>query len=368
MVKSGAVQAENGACQQAWRRRMRGMTMPVDQIAAMLRGLSPAYAPTPLLDLPALARRLGVAQVLAKDEGERMLGSFKSLGGTYAGLRALSRAAGLPVEALLDPARRPAAPLPPLVCASDGNHGLAVAMAARLAGAGARVFLHGSVPPARERRIAEQGAEVVRIAGTYDDAVDAAAMLARQGGGILVADTAEYPADPVVADVMAGYGVIAAEVRAQVEAAGHRRPTHLSVQAGVGGLAAAMAEGLAGWMAPPARVLVAEPEGVACVGAALAAGHPLRLSGSLDTVAEMLSCGEVSAPALAILRRHGALGITASEAGLAEAPAVLRDCGGPASTPSGTTGLAALLAGPALPPDSRVLLIISEAALPEAAA
>jgi diaminopropionate ammonia-lyase len=342
---------------------MRGMTMPTEQIAAMLRSLSPAYAPTPLLDLPALARRLGVAQVLAKDESQRMLGSFKSLGGTYAGLRALSRAAGVPVKALLDPARRPATPLPALICASDGNHGLAVAAAARRAGGSARVYLHAGVPEARERRIADQGAEIIRINGTYDDSVDAAAAAARQGAGILVADTAEDPADPVVGDVMAGYGVMAAEIRAQVEAAGHRRPSHLSVQAGVGGLAAALAEGLAGWMAPPARVLVAEPEGVACVGAALAAGRVLRLSGSLDTAAEMLSAGEVSAPALAILRRHGAEGITVSEAGLAEAPAVLRDCGGPDTTPSGATGLAALLAGPALPPDSRVLLIISEAAV-----
>ncbi|RKK01389.1 PLP-dependent lyase/thiolase, partial [Pseudoroseomonas wenyumeiae] len=56
-------------------------------------------------------------------------------------------------------------------------------------------------------------------------------------------------------------------------------------------------------------------------------------------------------------------GITVPEAGLAEAPAVLRDCGGPETTPSGATGLAALLAGPALPPESRVLLIISEAAV-----
>ncbi|WP_247566219.1 hypothetical protein [Bradyrhizobium sp. 151] len=63
---------------------------PVNAIAAELGRLDPAYAPTPLLNLPALAERLGVAQVLAKDEGRRMLGSFKSLGGTYAGLRACS--------------------------------------------------------------------------------------------------------------------------------------------------------------------------------------------------------------------------------------------------------------------------------------
>ncbi|MFO1071892.1 MAG: pyridoxal-phosphate dependent enzyme [Geminicoccaceae bacterium] len=105
-----------------------------DEIAANLLRLSPAYAPTPLHDLPALARRLGIAGLLAKDEGCRALGSFKSLGGTYAGLRALMRATGTDLACLLDPARRPAR-LPALHCASAGNHGLAVAAAARCAGA-----------------------------------------------------------------------------------------------------------------------------------------------------------------------------------------------------------------------------------------
>ncbi|MEO3475312.1 pyridoxal-phosphate dependent enzyme [Roseomonas sp. CAU 1739] len=144
-------------------------------VAAALSRLSPDYAATPLLDLPRLATRLGVAQVLAKDEGRRMLGSFKSLGGTYAGLRALARAARTDFAGLV--ASRPAGQ-PALVCASDGNHGLAVAAAARLAGAGARVYLHDGVPLARAQRIQAQGAEIVRVAGTYDDAVDAAAAAA----------------------------------------------------------------------------------------------------------------------------------------------------------------------------------------------
>src|ERR1700730_2994728 len=96
----------------------------VDAIAADLVRLSPAYAPTPLLDLGALAARLGVAQVLAKDEGRRTLGSFKSLGGTYAGLRALARTRGTDSAGLLSDRPRD---LPSLICASDGNHGLAVA-------------------------------------------------------------------------------------------------------------------------------------------------------------------------------------------------------------------------------------------------
>ena len=311
-------------------------------LAAELLRLSPAYAPTPLLDLPRLAARCGVAQVLAKDEGRRMLGSFKSLGGTYAGLRALARAAATDIAGLLDPVVRPDA-LPALICASDGNHGLAVAAAARFAGAPARVYLHAGVPVARARRIAAQGAEIVRVAGTYDDAVTAAAEMARAGGGILVADTTADPFDPVVGDVLAGYGVMAAEIRRQVEAAGRERPTHLFVQAGVGGLAAALADDLAAWMAPPAAVIVVEPARAACVAAALAENRPVRVPGELETAAEMLSCGEASAPAVAVLRRHGAQAVTVSEATLAGATRRLRERGGPATTPSGAAGLAGLM-------------------------
>lgn len=216
---------------------------PDSEAPGMLLRLCPVHTPTPLLDLPRLAAALGVASVLAKDEGQRPLGSFKALGGVYAGLRALSRASGLTVAALLDPAR-PRAALPALVCASDGNHGLAVAAAARLAGASARVFLPAIVPDARVARIAAKGAQVVRVPGTYDDAVRAAVAVARDGGALLVADTSDDPHDPVVADVMAGYGVIAKETVSQLGSAKHGAPTHLFVQAGVGGLAAAMADGL----------------------------------------------------------------------------------------------------------------------------
>ncbi|MBE9603428.1 pyridoxal-phosphate dependent enzyme [Acetobacteraceae bacterium H6797] len=344
------------------------MTTPLQEspaaIAATLLPLSPDYAPTPLLDLPRLAARLGVAQVLAKDEGRRMGRSFKSLGGTYAGLRALSRWAGMEIPALI--AERPAG-LPPLICASDGNHGLAVAAAARFAGGPARVYLHHRVPESRAQRIAALGAEIVWITGTYDDTVDAAAMAARRGEGLLIADTALEPEDPVVNDVMAGYGVIAHEARAQAEAAGHPAPTHLVIHSGVGGLAAAMAAGVADWLAAPAAIIVADPAEAPSVDAALKEGRPVRVQGALETAAEMLACGEASGPALAVLMAHGAKAVLVPEAAFEAAPQALLDAGGPASTPSGTAGLAGALhlaAQGALPPEARLLLVISEAALP----
>ena len=337
-------------------------------IASLLSRLSPEYAATPLLDLPLLAARLGVAQVLAKDEGRRMLGSFKSLGGTYAGLRALARAANTDIAELV--AAGPAG-LPTLICASDGNHGLAVAAAARFAGTRARVYLHGGVPPTRAQRIVELGADIVRIDGTYDDAVDAAAAASRAGAGILIADTTNDPGDPAVRDVMAGYGVIAEEIRQQVEAAGYARPTHLFVQAGVGGLAAAMAEGLAGWLAAPGAMMVAEPANAPAVAAGLAAGRAVRVAGDLETTAEMLSCGEASAPALVVLLHHDVGVVSVSEQVLDEAPALLRAAGGPHTTPSGSAGLAGVMAAqaassePAL--EARILIIVTERDIGDAA-
>jgi diaminopropionate ammonia-lyase len=326
-----------------------------------------AFAETPLLDLPRLAARLGVAKVLAKDESRRMLGNFKSLGGTYAALRALARAMGTGKIERPDPTCAPGV-LPTLICASDGNHGLAVAAAARLAGTASHVFLHSGVSAGRARRIVAQGAAITWVQGCYDDAVETAAVAARAGAGILVADTAADVTDPVIEDVMTGYSVIAMEIRRQVKTAGHRRPTHIFVQAGVGGLAATMIT-LKPWMAGPAEFIVAEPERAACVAAGMAEGRPVRISLERATSAAMLACGQASAPALKLLRRHAARSMTVQEATLIEAPSLLREHGGPATTPSGAAGLAGLVDAVGnvqaasdlnLVATSRVLILITE--------
>lgn len=333
----------------------------------------PGYAPTPLVELSDLAAACKVAQVWVKDESRRPLGSFKSLGGMYAGLRALAVACQVPSIATLLAERTSQREVPTLICASDGNHGLAVAAAAELAGSTARVYLHADVPAARAARIAARGAEIVTVDGTYDDAVDAAAQAAVRGEGLLIADTSADPQDPVVQDVMAGYGLMAAEIIEQLTP-GAEWPTHVFVQAGVGGLAAALAAGLHAHMAPPAKVVVVEPEQAACVCAALAQGQITRMAGELHTAAEMLSCGEASAPAVAILRKHEAVGIAVSEQRLWAAVEKLAQHHGPATTPSGATGMAGLLQASEDPslaqqleltPASRVLLIVTEGPVPK---
>ncbi|PSJ37310.1 pyridoxal-phosphate dependent enzyme [Allosphingosinicella deserti] len=322
---------------------------------------------TPLVPAPSLARRCGIAAVHIKDESKRPFGNFKMLGGLGAGLKALARHAGLSVDELLAPHH---VGLPPLLCASDGNHGLAVAAAAHAAGGKALIFLPAQVDEARAGRIAAMGGDIRRVAGTYDDAVDEARMLAGTGGGLLVADTSDQLKDPVVGDVMAGYGRVAEEILNQN--AGHPRFTHAFIQAGVGGLAAAMAQGLAPMIGEAPQMIVVEPERAACVAHALRTGFAERIAGTLDTKAEMLSCGIASASAVEILRRHRATAVTVSEAGLAAAVSILVSEAALPTTPSGAAGLTGLLRVAGTPwlrtairlgPGSRVLLVVTEGAV-----
>jgi len=334
--------------------------------------LFPDYRPTDLVELPRLAATAGVGRVFAKLESQRPFGNFKVLGGMIAGLRALARASGAASLRELLATSAHATALPRLICASDGNHGLSVALAAQRAGAAARIYLPASVGPVRVQRIADRGAQIVMVDGSYDDAVDAAAAAATAGDGLLIADTDPDPGNQIVADVMAGYRLITDELGVQLGELGVR-PSHAFVQAGVGGLAAAVADGLAPHMGGPARLVVVEPAAAACVARALEVGQPTLIESDLHTVAEMLACGLASAAALPALRRAGATAVAVDESGLVEAVYLLREAGGPESTPSGAAGLAGLLrvagdpalaAAHGLGSDSDVLVMVTEAALP----
>ena len=122
---------------------------------------------------------------------------------------------------------------------------------------------------------------------------------------------------------------------------------------------------LGSWLAAPGSLVVVEPETAPAVAAALAEGRPVRVGGDLETTAEMLSCGVASAPALEVLRRGGARSLTVSEDALEGARMVLRDCGGPRTTTSGSASLAGALAeaGHRLDSASRVLILVTEADL-----
>src|SRR5919199_5038358 len=141
----------------------------------------PGYEETPLVDAPGLADALGVGKVLVKDESSRLgLPAFKILGASWAVYRALEER--LPEGAFgdwetLEGLRERLGPLRPLnlVAATDGNHGRAVARVARILGLSARIFVPEDMASARREAIAGEGAEVVVVRGTYDEAVERSA-------------------------------------------------------------------------------------------------------------------------------------------------------------------------------------------------
>ena len=141
----------------------------------------PGYASTPLVDLPGLARALGVGALRWKDEGGRFgLGSFKALGGAYAVARHLARTlAGRGIAATdTDLTAGRHADLTrdiTVTCATDGNHGRSVAWGAQRFHCRAVIYIHETVSEGRAATIARFGADVRRVPGTYDDAVRRAA-------------------------------------------------------------------------------------------------------------------------------------------------------------------------------------------------
>ncbi len=279
---------------------------PIQSLVALERARAeiagwPGYAPTPLRDLPGLAAEHGLAAIRYKDEGGRFgLGSFKALGGAYAVMRLLQKQSGLSSAELLSGRCRENLAGITVTCATDGNHGRSVAWGAQLFGCACVIYVHATVSQGRCDAIAAYGAQVSRCAGNYDDSVRQAQRDAEANGWFVVSDTSYAGYRDVPRDVMQGYGVMIAEAFEQMQSAEY--PTHVFVQGGVGGLAAAMLAYLwerFGDLRPV--FVVVEPEQAACLYESARAGHPVAVGGDLDTVMAGLACGEVSELAWEIL-------------------------------------------------------------------
>jgi diaminopropionate ammonia-lyase len=283
----------------------------------------PGYAPTRVHELPELAAQCGVGRVLVKAEVERMgLPSFKVLGASWATYRLLCQELGVEPgwstpDDLADVVARQLGPLR-LVTATDGNHGRAVAFMARLLRLAATVLVPEGTVPARIEAIAGEGAEVLVVAGTYDDAV-AASVAFTQGddsvrreavavvGGVDVeapggaaerrlglSDTAWSVYEEVPRWVIQGYATIFAELDEQLGDLGLGPPDAVVVPLGVGALGAAAAMARKG----PGILVGVEPTSAACVAAAVEAGHVVEVPGPHGSIMAGLNCGLASAVAL----------------------------------------------------------------------
>jgi len=265
------------------------------------------YRPTPLHRLSALAAELGLGEVLFKDEGPRFgLGSFKALGGAYAGLlvlqRELGRRLGRPVamREIRDGSLGADIARITLTSATDGNHGRSLAWGAQMVGAPCRIYIHREVSEGRAQAMRDLGAEVVRVPADYDESVRLARQESEENGWFVVSDTSWEGYTQTPRDVMAGYGVMADEIAETLQ----DRPTHLFVQAGVGGLAAAITARLIQKMGRGTRIVVVEPELAACIFASAPSGIATTVPIEEETLMAGLSCGEPSPLAWQVLREE----------------------------------------------------------------
>jgi diaminopropionate ammonia-lyase len=262
-----------------------------------------AYSPTPLLSLPGYAAEIGIRELLVKDESQRMgLNAFKILGVSYA------------VERLfIDGSVRKGSVV---ACATDGNHGRALACVARKRQLTARVFIHKAASPARVAAIEAEGAQVSIVNGNYDDSVNEAKHAAERNGWIVISDTAWPGYETVPRYIMAGYTMLIAEAAQQWT----HPPDAVLVQAGVGGLAAAVVNWFVEMFGDTRpRLVSCEPETAACVLESIRAGTPVVVEGSLETIMAGLSCGTVSSLAWPVLKANLDACVAVSDAECANA-------------------------------------------------
>ncbi|MFN2445194.1 MAG: diaminopropionate ammonia-lyase [Vicinamibacterales bacterium] len=303
------------------------------------------FPSTPLHELTHLAASLGLGRLWLKDETDRFgLPSFKGLGTMFA-LQTLQESGALRgVRAL--------------VCASEGNHGRAVAHAARRAGVKCRVYLGEQVAGARADAIRSEGAEVVRVAGTYDEAVRRAAADAAQHGWHVISDTSWPGYEEIPRQIMLGYTRMLDEAEQQWGADGP--PDLMAVQGGVGGLVGAAASWLA-WRYREGRpkLVVVEPARAACIQAAARAGRVVALDSPLTTIMGGLRCGEMSPVAFRVIDAVASAYMAIEDEWTR---AAMRRLAQPAKSdprlvvgPSGAAGVAALLAMRAASGTARLL-------------
>ena len=318
---------------------------PPDRSPLQFHRRLPGYEKTPLVDAPGLAEALGVGKVFVKDESSRLgLPAFKVLGVSWAVYRALEERLGDEGfghwEAIEDLKQRlePLRPLS-LVAATEGNHGRAVARVARLLGFGARIFVPGNMVAARREAIVGEGAEVVVVDGSYDEAVERSA----EAEGLLISDTSWLGYERVPSWVIEGYSTMLWEIEDELEGRGEAGPDLVVVQVGVGALATAVVTHFRRPEAPQHPKFVAvEPARADCLFQSISAGKLVSVPGPHDSIMAGLNCGRVSLVAWPILYRSMDVLVAAEDEPAREAMRLAARAGIVAGE-SGAAGLGGLL-------------------------
>jgi threonine dehydratase len=285
----------------------------IEALRSAAKSLEGVAVRTPLIELVGLSARLGVA-VRAKCEQLQPVGAFKIRGAYTAIVR-------------IPPKQRTRG----VITYSSGNHGQAVAFAARLLGVPAVVVMPERAPAVKVEGVRAQGAEVVFAGTTSADRLDRARAIAAERGFTMVP-----PYDSL--DVIAGQGTCGLEILEEWPAV-----ETIVVPVGGGGLIAGIAAAVA-TIKPSVRVVGVEPVGAPKLARALEAGHPARIEfvGSLADGLLPLSIGEVPFSVLSGTVRES---VQVSEDAIAAAVRFLYHEQELRVEPSGAVTTAALLSG-----------------------
>jgi diaminopropionate ammonia-lyase len=261
-----------------------------DRVRAYHRAL-PGYQPTPLVSLPALARRLGVRNIYLKDESRRFgLNAFKALGASWAVDQALQE----------DPS------ICEIVTATDGNHGRAVAWAARRHGKKAVIWMPAGSAECRVRAIRSIGNAEVRVTDCgYNDTVRMALAYAGKSGACLVQDTSFEGYRRIPRNIVLGYSTMAAEALEQMQSSGEEGPTHVFLQAGVGSMAGGVTAFLVNRLKekPPCFAIL-EAACTACIFESVRQNQVAAIGGTPQTAMAGLNCGEPNIDTLPLLKSY----------------------------------------------------------------
>ena len=231
--------------------------------------------------------------------------------------------------------------------ASGGNHGAAVAFAARKLDIKARVFVPETAPRAKIAKIRAYGAEAVIGGAFYAEAQQACDAYVARSGALLV-----HPYDAV--ETVAGQGTVALEWEEDLERAGLAKLDTVLVAVGGGGLIA----GVAAWFQGRVKVVGVEPEGSRALHAALEAGQPVDVA--VDSLAaDSLGAKRVGDIDFEIARRWVSGVILVRDASVAEAQRRLWSELSLIAEPGGAAAFAAIMSGAYQPgSDERVGVLV----------
>ncbi len=233
------------------------------------------YLPTPLLSLDKLSKELNLNNIFYKDESKRFdLKSFKALGGAYAVEQVTKGNKDIVVAT-----------------ATAGNHGRSVAWGAKRLGLSCKIFISEFVSDAREKAMSNLGAEVIKVKGNYEKSLIECIRQSTENSWQIVQDVAWKDYITVPKYTMAGYTVMMKEITDQIK---ENKITHIILQAGVGGMAAAMVAGIARYLDYVPVIIVVEPDSAACVMESIKTGKIEKIDIKRESLMGGMSCGEVS--------------------------------------------------------------------------